>query len=81
MFSKTNVIFLLCQVWKSTLCVRIISCWLYSPQLPPPAQAEYVGNDIFEAADPSRQEEEEFEAQQAEEEEGEGDEEEDDEDE
>eukprot|EP01147_Barroeca_monosierra_P008244 gene8244-832_t len=53
----------------------------FSPQLPPPAQAEYVGNDIFEAADPSRQEEEEFEAQQAEEEEGEGDEEEDDEDE
>ena len=44
-----------------------------SPELPPPAQVEYTGEDVVEAADPSRQEEEEYEAKQAEEEEGEDD--------
>jgi len=45
----------------------------FSPELPPPAQVEYTGEDVVEAADPSRQEEEEYEAKQAEEEEGEDD--------
>ncbi|EGD80968.1 hypothetical protein PTSG_01550 [Salpingoeca rosetta] len=52
----------------------------FSPQLPPPAQVEYSGEDVAEAVDPTRQEEEEFEAQMAEEEEDDLDDEDEDED-
>lgn len=38
----------------------------HSPALPPAVQTEYVGEDVTEAADPTRQEEEEQEAQQQE---------------
>jgi radial spoke head protein 4A len=38
----------------------------YSPVLPPAVQSEYMGEDVAEATDPTRQEEEEFDAQQQE---------------